>query len=239
MPNITLNTLAGISGLNAGNQVVQMTQAAHANDCGAYALVAATGAFGRPPVQANTAIAYNDIHGQLTSANTFGQLAASVYALTGILNPVMPPNPELVLNGGYNSPAALAQVALTLGRAVSVNITAAGFLVLGALYPAEQTRCNAVVGPANLHIGTAAAPVNYAAPGLGETQIVCVQTNGGSLHWLARGSDCNYYDPANGSLGNAWGNLQASGYTFTGLWLTLGAVAIQSSSSSSGKAKMP
>ena len=105
MPNITLATLAGINGLNA-NPVPQMTQA-QVNGCGAYALVAAAGAFGNPPVAVNTNIAYNGNNQQLTVADTFRQLAAKVYALTGILNPLFPPiqaNPELVANNGYNSP---------------------------------------------------------------------------------------------------------------------------------------
>jgi hypothetical protein len=229
MPNITLATLAGINGLNGGNQVAQMTQA-QLNGCGAYALVAAAGAFGNPPVAVNTNIAYNGNNQQLTAADTFPQLAAKVYALTGILNPLFPPipaNPELVPNNGYNSPAALAQVAVTLGRHVTVNITQAGNAALSPVYPGEYGRCVAVVGGGNVHVGTALAPVNYAAPQVGETHIISVDNGGGGLHMLARGYDGNYYDPGHGTLGNNWGNPTlpgfnaASGYTFAGLWLVL------------------
>jgi hypothetical protein len=228
MPDITLATLSGINGLNADNQAVQMAQA-QANGCGAYALVAATGAFGNPPVVADTPIAYNGNNAELTPADTFPLLAGNVYALTGILNPSRLVNqaaPELVDANGYNSPAAMAQIALTLGRQVNVNITQLGFEILDPLYPGEQERCTAVVGAGNVHIGTAEAPVNYAAAQPGETQIICVQTNFG-LHMVARGSDGNYYDPGNGSLGNDWGDPDAGGffaasnYTFTGLWLVL------------------
>lgn len=229
MPNITLATLAGINNLTALNQVAQMTQA-QVNGCGAYALVAATGAFGNPPVPLATNITYNGNAQTLLPADAFPQLAAKVYALTGILNPAFPPipaNPELVPNNGYNSPAAMAQVALALGRAVIINITQAGYAALSPVYPGEYGRCVAVVGAPNVHVGTAMAPVNYAAPMAGETQIINVDNGGGGLHMLSRGSDGNYYDPANGSLGNAWGDPTlpgfnaASGYTFTGLWLVL------------------
>ncbi|HEY8036682.1 MAG TPA: hypothetical protein VIF37_13970 [Methylobacter sp.] len=229
MPNITLATLAGINGLNAANQTVQMAQA-QANGCGAYALVAAAAAFGNPPVAENTAIAYNGNNAQLTPADTFPLLAGKVYALTGILNPsraLNPLAPELVAANGYNSPAAMAQIALTLGRQVIVNITQFGFESLSPLYPNEQERCTAVVGVGNVRVGTAAVPVNYAVSQPNETQIVCVQNNLGGLHMLARGADGNYYDPADGSLGNNWGDPDsggfnaASNYMFTGLWLVL------------------
>ncbi|MDD5411405.1 MAG: hypothetical protein PHF31_08325 [Methylobacter sp.] len=232
MPNITLVTLAGINGFNIGTQVAQMTQPAGSDECGAYALVAATGAFGNPPVAANTVIAYNGNNQLLSPADNFHQLATKVYVLTGILNiqrliDQRPIIPELVAANGYNSPAALAQVAMTLGRAVTVNATQAGFALLNPLYPGEYARCVGVVGAGSVHVGTGMAPVNYAAPQPGETHIISVQNGGGGLHMLARGSDGNYYDPGNGSLGNTWGDPTlpgfnaASGYTFAGLWLVL------------------
>ena len=240
MPNITLGTLAGIPGVNQP----AMTQNGPLN-CGAYALVAAVGAHGVFPVAAPLPVpvplAYADpVTGVATGAainpaDNYQQLSAAVYAVTGILNNA-PPGPggavvpELIAAGNvYNSPAAMAQVALNLGRNVQINVQAAGFGPLNALYPGAQARCIAVVGAANVNV--AAGP--YAAPGAAATQLVCVSTAllgaGGGLHWLARGTNGNFYDPANGTLANAWVapaapmalNTPVGPYFFTGLWMDI------------------
>lgn len=231
MPNITIGgggTLSGIPGvLNAGT----MTQAG-ANDCGAYALVAAVGAHGVFPVNANTPLAYVNagpqavnLNAAVAAAHTYPQLSAQVYAITGILNNAagaVPVVPELLAAGNvYNSPAAMAQVAMNLGRTVQINVQAAGFGPLNNLYPGEQARCTAVVGGGNVDVNAGA----YGAPAPNETHVVCVDTGGG-LHWLARGTNGDFYDPANGTLNNNWaptntGDPLGGNYTFTGLWMVI------------------
>ena len=241
MPNITAGNIGAIPG---GLAPAAMTQPAGSDMCGAYALVAAVGAHGGVfPVAAAAPVplAYADpVTGVATAAainaaDTYHQLSAAVYAVTGILNNAAPGPagavvPELIAAGGvYNSPAAMAQVAINLGRAVQINALAPGFAFLNALYPGAQARCIAVVGAANVNV--AAGP--YAAPGAAATQLVCVSTAllgaGGGLHWLARGTNGNFYDPANGTLANAWVapaapmalNTPVGPYFFTGLWMDI------------------
>jgi hypothetical protein len=236
MPNITLGTLGGIPGVNQA----AMTQPAGSDMCGAYALVAAVGAHGVFPVAAN--LAYNDagpqpvnLNAAINVADNYHQLSAAVYSITGILNNA-PPGPagavvpELIAAGGvYNSPAAMAQVARDLNRTVQINALAPGFAFLNALYPGAQARCTAVVGAANVNTAAGA----YAPPGAAATQLVCVSTaplgTGVGLHWLARGSDGNFYDPANGTIANPWVaaaapmalNTPVGPYFFTGLWMEI------------------
>lgn len=225
MPNITLLTLAGIPGVSQ----LTMTQNA-ANNCGAYAIIAAVGAHGAFPQAA--ALAYANLGPQAVNnnANTnlldgYTQLSAAAYTVTGILNnnaAVIPVVPELLAAGNVdNSPAAMAQVAMDLGRpAPQINVQAAGFANLSAMYPNEQARCNMVVGVGNVNVAAGL----YAAPGVNATHVVCVAVAGG-LHWLAQGSDGNFYDPADGSLNNAWAPVNAGdpmgAYTFTGLWMII------------------
>ena len=225
MPNITLATLNGIPGVNQA----AMTQV-NPNACGAYAIVAAVGAHGVFPFNANLAYASAgpqavNLNAAVAVADTYLQLSTQVYGVTGILNNaagVVPVVPELLAAGNvYNSPAAMAQVALNLGRQVSINVQAAGFIALNVLYPGEQARCVAVVGAGNVNV---AAGV-YAAPGALETHVVCVSTGGG-LHWLARGSNGDFYDPGDGTLNNNWNPVNANDpmglhYTFTGLWMVI------------------
>ena len=224
MPNITLATLNGIPGVNQA----AMTQA-NLNDCGAYAIVAAVGAHGVFPVNANPAYADAgpqavNLNAAIALADTYPQLSAHIYSITGILNNAdrMPVVPELLAAGNvYNSPAAMARVAINLGRQVSINVQAAGFGVLNTLYPNARARCVAVVGAGNVNI-TAGV---YAAPGLAETHVVCVNTGGG-LHWLAHGSNGDFYDPGNGTLNNNWNPANTKdpmgpNYTFTGLWMVI------------------
>jgi hypothetical protein len=233
MPGITLQTLGGIPGIQQPGDLQQNGT----NNCGAYAIIAAVGAFGAFPQ--NAGLAYAAVtqgpppvavmrNSNVAVGNTFPQLCAGAYSITGILNPPPqnlvfgPVNPELLVAGnGYNSPAAMAGVAVDLGRPVpSINVQPLGFAVLAALYPGEQRRCELVVGVGNVNVN--AGP--YAPPGANETNVVCVNAGAG-LHWLAQGSDGNFYDPADGSLNNAW-NPQNTGdqmgpYTFAGLWMVI------------------
>ncbi|MDH4320760.1 MAG: hypothetical protein OEV73_04600 [Desulfobulbaceae bacterium] len=223
MPDISLANLNGIPGVNQA----AMTQA-NLNDCGAYAIIAAVGAFGVFPVVAN--LAYADpgpqavnVNGATTAEDTYPQLAATVYGVTGILNnaAAMPVVPELLAAGNvYSAPAAMAKVAMDLGRQVLVRAQAAGFIALSALYPGERARCVAVVGGANVDTNAGA----YAPPGPLATHVVCVSTGGG-LHWLGQGSNGEFYDPADGTLNNRLEpvntNDRMGPYTFTGLWLEI------------------
>ena len=227
MPNIDLITLAGIPGVNQAAMVQ-----ANPNSCGAYALVAAVGAFGIFPLKA--VLSYADAGPQIVNNQSvtailddYHQLSAAVYTVTGILSDQMPPIPVvpelLVAGNAYNSPAAMAKVAMDLGRvAPQINVQAAGFLHLNAIYPNERARCIAVVGGGNVNVAAGA----YAAPGLNQTHIVCVQVVGGGLHWVAQGSNGDFYDPADGSTNNNWapvntGDAMRLGYTFSGLWMVI------------------
>lgn len=224
MPNIDLVTLGGIPGVNQET----MTQVG-ANECGAYAIIGAVGAYGVFPVV--EALVYGNPGPQLvannsatTLADNFTQLSTAAYAITGILNNAagVPVVPELLTAGNvYNSPAAMAQVAINLGRPnPQINVQPTGFIPLSARYPGEQARCTGVVGAANVNV----AAGNYAAPGPAATHVVCVSVGGG-LHWVAQGSNGNFYDPANGTINNIWapvntGDLMGP-YTFTGLWIVI------------------
>lgn len=227
MPPITLVTLAGIPGVNQA----AMTQN-NPNACGAYAIVGAVGAHGMFPQ--NAALEYANPDPQLVNNqaniaanNNYHVLSAAVYRITGILNNAAghpPVVPELLAAGNaFNSPAAMAQVAVDLGRpAPQINVQAPGFAVLGGMYPGAQARCAGVVGGARINV--AAGP--YAAPGVNETHVVCVNVGAGALHWLAQGSDGQFYDPAHGTLDNVWnpvntGDQMGANYTFTGLWMVI------------------
>jgi hypothetical protein len=227
MPNIDLISLAGIPGVNQA----AMTQA-NPNSCGAYAIVGAVGAFGIFPLVA--ALAYANAGPQIVNnqsataiLNNYHQLSTAVYTVTGILSNQMPPIPVvpelLVAGNAYNSPAAMAKVAMDLGRvAPQINVQAAGYNFLNAIYPGETARCTGVVGAGNVNVAAGA----YVAPGLNQTHIVCVQVIGGGLHWVAQGSNGNFYDPADGSINNNWapvntGNAMGPNYTFSGLWMVI------------------
>jgi len=227
MPNISLVTLAGIPGVDQAAMAQN-----NANACGAYALVGAVGAFGVFPKIATLAYANagpQAVNHQTVTAleDNYHALSASVYAVTGILNNnlgAIPVNPELLIAGNvYNSPAAMAQVAIDLGRSVpKINAQAAGFANLNALYPNERARCNAVIGAEDVDVNAGA----YASPSADQTNIVCVQTNNGGLHWVAQGSDKMFYDPADGSINNNWepvntGDAMGHDYTFAGLWIII------------------
>lgn len=217
MPNLTtsipLNLLLG----RRPNPIAQLTQPPFSNECGAYALTAALAAFALWPE--NTIIAYGENNNVIVQDDDFVSAKDKIYGLTGILNPDGGDN---VAGGGYNSPAAMAAVAMDFAHTVSVNITAAGLYALGALYPDEQAACVAVVGAANVHTDGV-----YVDPADGQVQLICVFSGPQALHILARGSDGRYYDPATGVRNNDWGNPTAeqfeafSGYEFAGLWLVI------------------
>ncbi len=229
MPNISLANLAGIPGVNQA----AMTQN-NPNACGAYAIIGAVGAFGVFPLVVN--LAYANAGPQVVNnasvtalVDNYHQLSAAAYNITGILNnniPVPPGAvvPELLATGNvYNSPAAMAQITINLGRvAPQINVQAAGYVLLNTLYPGETPRCTGVVGAGNVNVAAAA----YVAPGANETHVVCVQVNGGGLHWVAQGSDGQFYDPADGSLNNLWapvhtGDAMGANYAFSGLWMVI------------------
>ncbi|AUP80213.1 hypothetical protein [Flavivirga eckloniae] len=229
MPNISLVTLAGIPGIDQA----AMTQN-DPNACGAYVIIGSVGAFGIFPLV--TDLAYTnegpqevDNASATALADDYHQLSAKAYMVTGILNNNIPEQPaavvpELLAAGNvYNSPAAMAQVAIDLGRpAPQINAQAAGYAFLNVLYPRETPRCVEVVGDANVDIDAG----DYAAPGAGQTHAVCVQVNGGGLHWVAQGSDGQFYDPDDGSLNNNWepvhtGDPMGVNYAFTGLWMVI------------------
>ncbi|MDO5970012.1 hypothetical protein Q4Q35_09335 [Flavivirga aquimarina] len=229
MPDISLANLAGIPGVDQA----AMTQN-NPNACGAYTIIGAVGAFDVFPLVAD--LAYANLGPQAVDnasatalADNYHQLSAAVYTITGILNDDIPNPPgavvpELLAAGNvYNSPAAMAQVAINLGRvAPQINVQAAGYMLLNTLYPGETPRCTGVVGAGNVDV----AAGDYAAPGANETHVVCVQVNGGGLHWVAQGSDDQFYDPADGSLNNAWapvntGDAMGVNYTFSGLWMVI------------------
>jgi hypothetical protein len=229
MPDISLVTLAGIPGVNQA----AMTQN-NPNACGAYAIIGAVGAFGIFPRIANLAYANAgpqavNNHSATALADNYHQLSAAAYTITGILNNNIPNPPaavmpELLAAGNvYNSPAAMAKVAMDFGRpAPRISVQRAGYIFLNALYPGETPRCIGVVGAANVNIAAAA----YLFPAANQTHIVCVQVYGGGLHWVAQGSNGQFYDPANGSLNNNWapvntGDAMGPNYTFAGLWIVI------------------
>ena len=217
MPNLTtsipLNLLLG----QLPDSVGQLTQPPASNECGAYALTAILAAFAAWPE--STIITYLGNTDVISQDDDFVTAKSKIYGLTGILNPNGGPN---VIAGGYNSPAAMAAVAMDFNHTASVSITTAGLFALGALYPNEQAACVAVVGPLNVH-----TDANYAAPNEEQAQLICVVSGPQTLHILARGSDGLYYDPATGLRDNDWGDPtlaafeQDSGYEFAGLWLTI------------------
>ena len=225
MPNISLANLVGIPGVNAA----AMTQP-NPNDCGAYAIIGAVGAFGVFPMA--VPLAYQNAgpgvvnnNSAVAAPDNYHQLSAAAYIITGILNPpvgAVPVAPELNGAGNsYNSPAAMAQVAIDLGRnPPQINTQAAGYANLGALYPGARARCEGVVGVA--HVSVTAGP--YSRPTNDFTHIVCVDTGAG-LHWVAQGTDGNFYDPGNGTLHNVWAPVNTGDamgpYTFTGLWMVI------------------
>lgn len=228
MPNITLESLRGIQGVTQS----EMTQPSETDQCGAYATIAAVGAHGCFPMNAQLAYQVDSFKtinnaSKIECSYTYHQLSSAVYQITGILNKPAnrygPVRPELKPHGkGYNSPAAMAKVAIDMGRpAVKINVQAASFSILGNLYPGERTRCEAVVGANNFN----ADAEHYSTPKDTETHILCVQS-GNEWHWVAQGSDGNFYDPIDGSLSNTWmspanGGDEIGSYTFAGLWLVI------------------
>ena len=227
MPNITLVTLGGIPGLDQAAMIQ-----GNSNNCGAYATIAAVGAHRCFPMQAN--LAYQNAGPQAVNnaaaikpIDKYPELSAAVYAITGILN--FPTGmsrvyPELRSAGNvYNSPAAMAQAAIDLGRPLpQINIQPTGFARLSPLYPGERARCEDVVGTENFDV----AAGSYILPGPDATHLVCVEVSTGGLHWVAQGSNGDFYDPYDGSLNNLWepvntGDLMGPNYLFAGLWLVI------------------
>jgi hypothetical protein len=234
MPNITMQNLGQIPGLQQAGALQQNGP----YDCGAYATAVAVGAFGVFPV--NAGLAYATVmqgaqpvavvrNANIAAVNSFPQICTAIYVVTRILNPPPPDQvwgpvaPELLVGGnGYNSPAAMAQVVVNLGRAApTINAQQAGFANLAGLYPGEQARCQLVVGQQNVNVQAG----QYAAPGANEVSLLCVEIGNG-LHWVAQGSDGNFYDPADGVLDHNWAAPAQTGdpvgpYAFAGLWMVI------------------
>jgi hypothetical protein len=229
MPSINLDTLAGIPGVN---QAAMSQKSPYA--CGAYAIIGAVGAHGVFPMEA--ALAYANVgpqpvdnKGNTAKENDYHELSAAAYKVTGILNNVgkinEAVNPELLTAGNvHNSPAAMAKVAIDLGRkAPKINMQEDGFKALSSSYPLAKARCEGVVGKANIDLKA----LNYTAPEKGTTHVVCVahENNPKVLHWVAQGSDGNFYDPHDGSINNDWTpkgpRSKMGNYIFTGLWMVI------------------
>ncbi len=117
----------------------------------------------------------------------------------------------------------MAKAVIDLGRpAPRINAQAAGFAILTAIYPGERARCVGVVTAANVNTAAGA----HAVPALTETHLICVNVNGGGLHWVAQGSDGLCYDPGDGNLNHNWapvntGDAMGPNYTFSGLWIVV------------------
>ena len=188
------------------------------------------GAHGVFPVEKKLSYANNGPESVNKEGNTkkeddYHKLSAAAYAVTGILNNAsgIPVSPELKASGNvYNSPAAMAKVALDFGKEVEINVQEAGLQVLSALYPNEKGRCEEVVGGSKVD----AKAGDYSKPSGDQTNLVCVSVGGGGLHWVAQGSDGNFYDPGDGSLNNKWNPKNANdnmggNYQFSGLWMVI------------------
>ena len=125
MPDISLNTLKGIPGVKK-----EAMQQNSDNACGAYAIIAAVGAFGVFPVEKKLSYANNGPESVNKEGNTkkeddYHKLSAAAYVVTGILNNASgtPVSLELKASGNvYNSPAAMAKVALDFGKKVEINV---------------------------------------------------------------------------------------------------------------------
>jgi len=223
MPNINTQTLNGIPNISE----LAMTQPEGSLRCGAYALIGAIGAFGKFPNNLNITYADNGPE-EVNNQSTFNQdmdyihLAETVYTVTGILN-VPTAVPELISAGNmYNSLAAMAQVAINLGMQIpTINVLSTAYDTLRHYYPNEENRCVGVVGGGNVITNVA----TYAAPQENQTHVVCVSNADGSLHWIAQGSDGNFYDSANGSVDNQWNPVNygdaIGDYLFAGLWIVI------------------
>ncbi|NEY26833.1 hypothetical protein G4V03_01615 [Escherichia coli] len=195
----------------------QLSQPAGSNACGAYVLTAALAALVGWPN--NRQISYGTQVRIILAQDTFAVAAGKVFAVTGILPPpdedVVPPD------GGYNSPAAMAKVACDFGLEVVINVTHAAYAVLGTLYPNELQNCLSVVGAEVLLNAEYSNDI-----GESELQLLCVDNGSGGLHFIARGSNGLYYDPATGIRTLNWGDptlaaFVESGYVFSGLWMVI------------------
>ena len=196
----------------------QLSQPAGSNACGAYVLTASLATLVGWPN--NWQIGYGGQVRVILAQDTFAVAAGKVFQVTGILPPpgedIVPPD------GGYNSPAAMAKVAYDFGLDVVINVTHEAYEALGALYPNELQNCLNVAG---VEVLLNAEYSNDIADNA--LQLLCVDNGFGGLHFVARGSNGLYYDPATGVRSLDWGDPQLmtfvinSGYAFSGLWLVL------------------
>ena len=100
-------------------------------------------------------------------------------------------------------------------------MTHAAYAVLGTLYPNELQNCLSVVGAEVLLNAEYSNDI-----GESELQLLCVDNGSGGLHFIARGSNGLYYDPATGICTRNWGDptlaaFVESGYVFSGLWMVI------------------
>lgn len=209
------------------NIAFNVAQPLGSNACGAYCVAACLDAFGRQPVAAfdldynvpGTAVRRHSIIPSHATRDVFGR---QIYVITGLLDL----NPALAGAAAaaqyrrepdfYNAPSAMTWVARQLGSNVTVNVLPGVFAAVTAAFPSEQNMITAAGGVVN---GAAA----YAPPGANEVQLLLVNN---STHWVARGSNGLYYDPADGVNTHTWVNPGGAGtalgpHTFSGLWMSV------------------
>lgn len=228
MPNINLTTLSAIPEVNQ----IAMTQV-NAATSGAYAITAAVGAFGVFPQVAYLSYGALQLSGSVYNTavtaldNNYQQLSSAVYQITGILNNNIPHHPpilpEYIDANGYNSIAAMARVAIQLGRpAPIINAQPAGYGQFNIAYTTDFSNCYELVGNHNVDVSANI----YTSPTESSTHILLVN-NMVNPHWVVQGSDGLFYDPADGSLNNDWGTTSSFGeklgpkYIFAGIWIVI------------------
>ncbi|MEM1182496.1 MAG: hypothetical protein AAGM22_29380 [Acidobacteriota bacterium] len=211
--------------------------------CGAYSLTAALAAHEVLPLEAGRRrLVFQTGEtlriSEVLAGFSYHQTAQRFFNLTGVLNPkrVTAPGaqePELQPSGGFNSPAALASIALGFGLEVRIRIHQCALASLGQMFPGEEERCIAAVGEDQIErIWIGGGDQFIDLPGDEQTQLICAATNSG-LHWVARGSNGAFYDPSNGEVwdGEDWDLNNPAGfgglhfnpiYQLTGLMLVLG-----------------
>jgi len=165
------------------------------NECGAYALASVLHAFNKLPAQKDTSICYAQFKSSIGKGVGGAAAADAIYKVTGI-------GP-----GGYNMPSAMCLVAGQLHLSAKASYAKGCGLLTDPKYAPEVKMC------ANMGFG--GKEEAFGLPDANSAQLVCVAHASG-LHWLARGDDGVYMDPADASFPT----VLPSGYTLAGVWLT-------------------